>query len=308
MNLSFSVIIPTRHRASTLSLCLERLAPGAQRGVERAPTGARTYEVIVSDAGTAESAEALLGGRFPWVRWSAAPNHGPGPNRNEGAKLARGDWIAFVDDDCLPNADWLEQLAAIATTDRFDVIEGAVLSPDLPDHPLWVAPVNTAGNAGWTANLCVRRVTFEKLGGFDPDLPETAEDMEFHQRSKRLGARWVFAVNAAVVHPPRKLSWPQFWRETLRFRWWFMYRLKIGWGPGPGAGAWRTLADVISSLWILYARNTWHLIRDVSRGQRHSWRRTLFLCVRDWLLFPFLVPYFWKWASAYRQQLRERGT
>jgi GT2 family glycosyltransferase len=298
-----SVVIPTCHRAEILARCLERLAPGRQEGM----TQGQSYEVIVSDAGVREQAAALLGGRFPWVRWAEARGCGPGPNRNVGAKSARGEWLAFTDDDCLPEPRWLACLAARAAAGDVDVIEGAILSPTLPDHPLWTAPVNTSGNAGWTANLCVRRALFEKLGGFDPDLVETAEDMEFHFRSRRAGARWVFVREAAVEHPPRRMTWAQMWRETLRFRWWFMYRLKVGWGPGPEAGGLRSLADVIGSLAKLHARTTWTLLRELAGGKTAHVRRDLFLRARDWLLFPVLVPYFWRCAVGYRKQLRARN-
>ena len=298
-----SVVIPTCHRAEVLARCLERLAPGRQEKMRHG----EDYEVIVSDAGTRERAEPRLRARCPWVRWKDAAGCGPGPNRNAGAKHARGDWLAFTDDDCLPEPCWLARLAARVAQGDVDVIEGAILSPTLPDHPLWTAPVNTTGNAGWTANLCVRRTLFERLGGFDPDLVETAEDMEFHFRSRRAGARWVFVREAAVEHPPRRLTWPQFWRETLRFRWWFMYRLKVGWGPGPEAGRVRSLVDVVGALAKIHARTTWNLLRDLGRGKTEHIRRDLFMRARDWILFPVLVPYFWRWAVAYRRQLRTRN-
>lgn len=299
----FSVVIPTCRRPEELALCLERLAPGRQREISEAD-----YEVIVTDAAVGETLDGRLRQSFPWVRWSLAPRHGPGPNRNAGARLARGEWLVFVDDDCLPDSQWLARIAVYTTDASVDVIEGAIHSPALPDHPLWTAPVNTQGNAGWTANLTVRRALFERLGGFDPDLPETAEDMEFHVRSKRAGAHWVFAADAIVEHPPRRMTWWQFGRETLRFRWWFMFRLKTGNGPGAQAGAIRSAWDVVVSLLELYARSSWHLVRDLARGQRPHVRRDLFLRARDWLLFPVLAPYFWVWAMRYRRQLRGRPT
>ena len=299
--LKFSVVIPTCRRPEALASCLACIAPGEQREIDAAD-----YEVIVTDAAERETVEALLRERFPWALWSPAPRHGPGPNRNAGARLARGEWLVFVDDDCLPAPEWLARIAAHTAQRGVDVVEGAIHSPSLPDHPLWTAPVNTAGNAGWTANLSVRRVIFEQLGGFDPDLPETAEDMEFHVRSKRAGARWVFAPDAIVVHPPRRMTWPQFWRDTLRFRWWFMFRLKTGEGAGIEAGAAASAWDVITSLGQLYARSTWHLARDMARGQRPQVRRDVFLRMRDWMLLPVLAPYFWRWAMVYRRQLRRK--
>lgn len=306
MTPQFSIVIPTCHRPDLLAQCLERLAAGRQTGATLGGEGPGSYEVIVTDAGTRETMAAMLAARFPWAQWSPAPWHGPGPNRNSGARRARGEWLVFTDDDCLPEPAWLAGIAARAAAGDVDVIEGAIHSPTLPDHPLWMAPVNTHGGAGWTANLSVRRAVFERLGGFDPDLVETAEDMEFHFRSKHAGARWVFAADAVVVHPPRRLTWAQFWRETLRFRWWFMYRLKVRWGPGAEAGVLASGWDVVTAMLRLYAQMSWHLVRDMARGQRQQPRRDIFLRIRDWVLFPVLAPYFWRCAVGYRRQLRGR--
>ena len=272
---------------------------------ESADPGFASYEVIVSDAGVEFTMEALLRERFPWARWSPAPRHGPGPNRNAGAKLAHGTWLAFVDDDCVPEPDWLQRLAAKAEA-GVDVVEGAIHSPGLPDSPFWTAPENLVGNAGWTANLCVRRETFERLGGFDPDMNEVAEDVEFHLRSQREGCRWVFAADAVVIHPPRHLGWGGLWRETLRMRCWFLLRLKTRCGPDIDAGALSVLRDVVASIVPLYCRMSWHFVRDLARGRSRLWRRDACLRLRDWILLPVLVPYFWRWAMIYRHRLREK--
>jgi GT2 family glycosyltransferase len=300
--LLFSVVIPTRHRNDRLAACLRCLAPG----VQSLPAG--RYEVIVSDDGASTTAEGLVRAEFPWARWTPGPRRGPAANRNRGATLAAGEWLAFVDDDCEPARDWLERLAEFAQTMDIGIIEGAIHSPGLRDHPLWTAPENLVGQAGWSANLSVRRQEFERLGGFDEDFGDVAaEDVEFCRRARRSGVRWVFAARAVVLHPPRVLTWRQFWTETLRFRWWFLLRLKTGEGPGPQAGTLLALGDVILATTVLYARMTWHLARDILQGRRRGVRRTLFLRARDWLLWPVLVPYFCCWSLRYRALLRRKG-
>src|SRR6187397_213719 len=116
---SFSVVIPTCHRNEALALCLERLAPQRQACMQLAagPVVAGnepmtlpvlgTYEVIITDDGRDSTAEELVGRRFPWAKWTAGPKQGPAANRIHGATLAKGEWIAFTDDDCLPDSGWL---------------------------------------------------------------------------------------------------------------------------------------------------------------------------------------------------------
>ena len=111
-----SVVIPTRQRLASLASCLERLAPGTQ-------TLDRTrYEVVVSDDGDTGDTRALLERSFPWARYCAGPRRGPASNRNAGVRASRGEWIAFTDDDTLPDPDWLEQLLAASAGVR--AVEG----------------------------------------------------------------------------------------------------------------------------------------------------------------------------------------
>ena len=100
-----SVVIPTRDRNEQLARCLDRLAPCAQS------LSHDQYEVIVSDDSAHAAARELLFDRYPWVRWTGGPRRGPAANRNAGARVARGEWLVFTDDDCLPEFGWLEGLA-----------------------------------------------------------------------------------------------------------------------------------------------------------------------------------------------------
>lgn len=153
----FSVIIPTYHRNEDLAKCLECLASGQQRGgiiagcddppdtntpreVDSAqesqsgeeasdPTGGSThfhYEVIVSDDGRESTAKAMMAERFPWARWVPGPQRGPAANRNNGAKQAEGEWLVFTDDDCLPQAGWLE--AFFKNLHEAEVLEGRTIA------------------------------------------------------------------------------------------------------------------------------------------------------------------------------------
>lgn len=92
-----SVIIPTCDRNEQLAKCLDCLAPGVQT------LPAEQYEVIVTDDGSDLTAEQMILERYLWARWVAGPRIGPAANRNNGVQYARGEWLAFTDDDCLPD-------------------------------------------------------------------------------------------------------------------------------------------------------------------------------------------------------------
>src|SRR5688500_16589114 len=94
--IQFSVVIPTYHRNDLLARCLRQLVPGRQT------LDASRYEVIVTDDGRDTTAEAMIRDQFSFVRWVRGPQRGPAANRNNGVKHARGEWVVFTDDDCVP--------------------------------------------------------------------------------------------------------------------------------------------------------------------------------------------------------------
>jgi GT2 family glycosyltransferase len=217
-----SVILPTRHRNETLARCLERLAPGAQAG---APAD---YEVIVTDDGSASTAEALVRDRFPWARWTAGPRTGVSANRNHGAGLARGEWLAFTDDDCLPGPAWLSAFAAAADA-RGDalVLEGSTGTGRPLAGPFETAPVNEEGGRLWACNFAIRAATFRDIGGFDTRFPDAhLEDVDLRTRIEKAGIRPIFVPAARVIHPPRRLG--PVAAQALAYESYFYYARKHG--------------------------------------------------------------------------------
>ncbi len=197
--LLFSVIVPTRHRNDSLAACLERLAPGAQS------LPADQYEVIVTDDGSQSTAGPMLREKFPWARWVAGPRQGPAANRNCGARLARGQWLAFTDDDCLPEPGWLEAYAAAIQAHRGEpVLEGSVHA-GRPRRSLGeISPTKDSGSKMWSCNFAIPRSLFQSLGGFDERFPHAdLEDVELSVRIRKAGHALVFVPAASVCHPWR---------------------------------------------------------------------------------------------------------
>jgi GT2 family glycosyltransferase len=202
-----SVVIPTRHRNDLLAKCLDRLAPGAQT------LPAEQYEVIVTDDGSTSTAEAMIREKYPWARWTQGPRKGPAANRNHGASLAQGEWIAFTDDDCLPSPGWLAAYAA-AIRDGVKVYEGKTTCQAGITSPRMGAPVNLNGGWLWSCNMLVDRPLFERLK-FDESFPHPhMEDVFFRERLKQMGERFVFVPAAEIDHPPRHLPSGRNWVAT----------------------------------------------------------------------------------------------
>src|SRR5437588_7342860 len=105
-----SVVVPTCKRPELLTRCLDALL--AQ------DFDAEDYEIIIVDdancAGTqqlvmlrAEKAR-LQGHVVSYIPITSSCSHGPAAARNAGWRAAQGEIIAFTDDDCIPDRQWLE--------------------------------------------------------------------------------------------------------------------------------------------------------------------------------------------------------
>ncbi|HSI14711.1 MAG TPA: glycosyltransferase [Chthoniobacter sp.] len=270
--MKFSVVIPTCRRPDMLARCLRSL-DGAEA------------EIIVSDDSDDDRTRDLLAREFPKVRWLQGPRLGPAANRNRGARSAAGEWIVFVDDDCEPQAGWLEGLAQ-ASGDT-DVIEGRVIAPGATDSPFEEHVENLRGGVLWSCNLAVRRDVFERLGGFDEGFREAGgEDMEFAWRVARANLRVKFAPEALVHHPPRYIGWRGLGRRTWMIRWMSLYRFKTGEA--------RSLAEGFRDECTLLLRQTAQL---VTRREEPWPRRRVFAVAWRWFTFPLVLPYilYWDW-------------
>ena len=215
-----SVVVPTYRRHLLLLRCLRALL--AQRFDSDA------FEIlVVDDAGCSKthlavSALAHAQGARHTVRY-LRPRHGHGPAvaRNCGWLGARGDVIAFTDDDTVPQPDWLAngELAmahgAIAAAGRVEVplpLDAATGRPRKPtDHELMTMGLGSAEFV--TANAFVRRSALLQVGGFDERFERAwREDSDLHFKLMALGGPVVRCDDAVVVHPVR----PERWGVSLR--------------------------------------------------------------------------------------------
>ena len=103
---SITVIIPTRDRQSKLLRCLDSLKTQTHRG----------FEVIVVNDGSTDETETVLASYLNHdLPFELKAIHHPkpigaNPSRNEAIRAARGDLIGFLDDDCIADTRWLENL------------------------------------------------------------------------------------------------------------------------------------------------------------------------------------------------------
>jgi len=206
-----SVVVPTHDRNDLLLQTLASVL--RQRDVD--------LEVIVVDDGSGEDVAGAVA-TLPDERVRVVRNErsqGVARARNRGLEEARGEWVAFVDDDDLWAPDKLtSQLQALADTGRrwaytgaFNITaSGEVIGGAPPPPPEEVAASLPRRNMvpGGGSNVVAARSLFEEIGGFDPTLYNT-EDWDMWIRMARtalpawvprpLLAYRVHASNASLV-------------------------------------------------------------------------------------------------------------
>jgi GT2 family glycosyltransferase len=218
-----SVVVPTYNRPATLAACLGALA------AQDFPRD--RFEVVVVDDGSAVPPRGIverLTVRLS-IRLVEQRNGGPAAARNAGAAAARGAYLAFTDDDCLPDPGWLSALAAAAALHPDSALGGRVVNA--LGEGLYAAASQTLidflyeyyngaegdGRFFITSNLAVPAARFGEVGGFDVRFPlAAAEDRDFCDRWRERGNEMVYAP-AAVVRHAHHLTLRSFCRQHLNY-------------------------------------------------------------------------------------------
>jgi succinoglycan biosynthesis protein ExoM len=201
----------TYRRPDGLARLLDGLA--AQRFGHPEPR----IEVIVVDNDAEGSAQAVYGQRaadYRWpIRYQVEPEPGIAQARNCALRLAlpAAEFVAFIDDDEVPEPAWIAELLAAIQRSGADAVAGPVL-PHFPlPIPRWIArggffdrerhPDGTPLPFAATNNVLIRRRVFERLDPwFDPRLGLSGgSDTLFFMRVAQAGFRIAWADRAEVV-------------------------------------------------------------------------------------------------------------
>lgn len=168
--------------------------------------------VVVHDYDDRDTDETL--GRHPLARDGTLrhiripPGTGSAARqRNLGWRAARAPLIAFTDDDCRPDAEWLAQLLEAAERNPGAIVQGRTLSDPLENdvyaspHARTVQEFNPPGPFAQTCNIAYPRQLLADVDGFDEQIRAPAgEDVDLNLRARATGAAYVGAPDALVYH------------------------------------------------------------------------------------------------------------
>ncbi|OLE72771.1 MAG: hypothetical protein AUI36_01175 [Cyanobacteria bacterium 13_1_40CM_2_61_4] len=261
-----TVVIPARNEELTLPAQLDALLAQQWSG---------TWEVVVTDNGSTDGTADVVrryGAADRRIRLIDAGSR-PGLNacRNAGAAAGRGRSFALCDADDLVGDGWVAAMGEALRHHEF--VTGPLELDRL--NPEWLAASRGRSEERGLPtfygvfpfahgnNLGLRRAVWERLGRFDEDFPNGADDIEFGLRAWRSGVD-VHFVPEAMVHYRYRRRPGELWRQGLTYggsRPLVRRRLKELGAPTPSAVAgWR------SWLWLVR-----HLPGLVSPEGRAAW-------------------------------------
>jgi glucosyl-dolichyl phosphate glucuronosyltransferase len=229
-----SVVIPSRDRPGLLADCLQTLA-----GQGSPPGG---MEIVVVDDGSREPIAETLAreavGDTP-IRWIRQSGGGLNAARNRGIREARGEIIAFLDDDTLVSRGWAAAIHDGFERERCDALGGRITLEFEGRLPRWLTDQRLSylsrydlGDAPrevrrpplpFGANFALARGVLASAGTFQAGLDRVGDSLSSNGEIELLtriiagGGRIVYWPDAAVAHrvPPERLTKDWFRRRAF---------------------------------------------------------------------------------------------
>lgn len=212
----FTIIVPTKNRCDALLKLLDSLKKLSQ--VEKIQP-----EIIIGDNNSSDDTWDALqreSMNFPLeLRLMKVTTPGKSAVMNDAIRVARGQILAFLDDDVIVDPGWLQAIDHFLKNNPFLVAQGVIRvpSPEAEDPQtkrlldryhtisrLEYGPEKQSLSSLNGANLVIFREIFEKVGFFDerlgPGAAGTSEDVELARRILRAGLKIGYIHNAIVYH------------------------------------------------------------------------------------------------------------
>lgn len=216
--------------------------------------------IIVVDNDHAQSARTICRREsFPWpVDYVCEPRRGIARARNRAIECAaHADFLAFIDDDEVPVAQWLDELLWAQTKFHADVVSGCVIPAFAEDVPPWVRsgkffhrPVFETGSSVplcSTNNALIRSEILDVVPTFDERFNFSGgEDTHFFVRAREAGCRMIFCKEAVAYEPVlrRRANFPWLLRRGFQLgNSWALCEASLH--PGNGTSALRVLKEFV---------------------------------------------------------------
>ncbi|MCI5071391.1 glycosyltransferase [bacterium] len=214
--IELSIIIPSYKRTHLLEKLLQQIISISSDQNQYKPN----FEVIVVDDGSPNIVEKetmlqQFSFNFPFT-FLKQKNSGPATARNHGLRHAQGRYIAFLDDDALPQDNWLEEILKPLLNNNADGVAGLTLavspksiSERYLNHVqhLHAHHFSEDGSLSYicTANCAFKKSALDDINGFNEEFRFPAgDDMDLGFRLRQKGYRFFYNEDALVLHHHRQ--------------------------------------------------------------------------------------------------------
>ena len=221
--MNFSIIIPVYNRPIELDELLKSIST-QKRDVD--------FEVIIVEDGSNIKSDLIVKDYeiFLDIKYLYKDNSGPGDSRNFGVNKAKGDYLIFLDSDCILPNDYLQRVERALKNNYTDGFGGADKAH--VSFSDWQKAINysmtsyltTGGIRGSdkmrnkfqlrSFNMGISKKAFLKIKGFSKQ--RYGEDIDLTYRLWEAKYTTQF-VDSAFVYHKRKATWKQFFNQTFNF-------------------------------------------------------------------------------------------
>ncbi len=219
--MKISIIISTYNRSKLLEITLKNL-------LSLNCDNSFKYEIIIvdnnSNDNTKETVQSYIS-KNKRFKYLFEPKQGVSNARNTGINNAKGEILAFTDDDVKIEEDWLQNIVNFSYNQDFDALGGKVIPLYPIDTPQWIKDCNdilcgpiVCHDYGETiqtynnlmlpfigANMIFKHKTLDEIGGFNVliglGLGTMGEDSEIFRRLQKYNKKIIYNPNIIIFHP-----------------------------------------------------------------------------------------------------------
>ncbi|HDG98671.1 MAG TPA: glycosyltransferase [Desulfobacterales bacterium] len=211
-----SIIMPVFNNLSFTRNCLEALYK---------VTPSDIFELVIVDNGSTDDTKFFLKAfkrkHNNLTLITNEDNQGFAKACNQGAKIAKGKYLVFLNNDTIPLDRWLDELLKVAESDtKVGVVGAKLLYPNgkiqhagielingIPDHPYRFADpgipeVNHQRELDMVTGACmlIKKELFDELGGFDEAYKNGMEDVDLCLRVREKGFKVIYCPKCVLYH------------------------------------------------------------------------------------------------------------
>lgn len=207
-----SVVVVTRNRSTSLVRTLKSL-----RQLDYP-----SYEIIVVDNGSVDNTAAVVK-EFSAKYVFSSPANGISLSRQLGIDAARGEIIAFCDDDCLPVSDWLQHFARrLCSQENLGLVGGHIDNVGFTGAKRFKGRTKLERNGQLkfvenpheadffgNANVAFKRCALQLIGGYDPFFKAARAEIDMAMRIRKHGFQIDYEPAAVVEHHHTGINFKQ---------------------------------------------------------------------------------------------------